>query len=54
MPKLEDNNMFGLNGSSNGDVSTNEGFTDEQLFREIVAHTVAEYDLDFPICCEWI
>lgn len=44
--------LFGLSSSLTEEEDASENFTDEQLFRELVAHTVAEYDLELPLCCE--
>jgi beclin 1 len=29
-----------------------ESMSDEQLFRELLAHTIAEFELELPLCCE--
>jgi hypothetical protein len=45
--------FFGLGGSIHeGEDEISENLSDEQLFRELLAHSIAEYELDLPLCCE--
>lgn len=38
--------------SKDSDEASKNETSDDFLFRELVAHTVAEYDVELPLCCE--
>ena len=49
--------LFGIEGTNTPDKEDSqtaliEQMSDDQLFRELIAHTAAEYQLDVPLCCE--